>query len=38
MVEIIEHHEIQEQIFARVKDGAENWDGVTDPVRPGFPE
>lgn len=38
MVEIIEHHDIQEQIFARVKAGAENWDGVTDPVRSGFPQ
>lgn len=38
MIEIIEHHALQEQIFARVKDGAEHWDGVTDPVRPGFPE
>ena len=37
MVEIIEHSPVQDEIFARVKDGAEGWDGVTDPVRPGFP-
>lgn len=38
MVEIIEHDPIEDEIFARVAQGAENWDGVTDPVRPGFPE
>lgn len=38
MVEIIEHNPLQEQIFARVKAGAEGWDGVTDPVRPGLPD
>jgi catechol 2,3-dioxygenase-like lactoylglutathione lyase family enzyme len=38
MVEIIEHDAAQDQIFARVAAGAENWDGVTDPVRSGFPE
>jgi catechol 2,3-dioxygenase-like lactoylglutathione lyase family enzyme len=37
MVEIIEHSPVQDEIFARVKQGAEGWDGVTDPVRPGFP-
>lgn len=37
MVEIIEHHPIQDDIFARVAEAAEAWDGVTDPVRPGFP-
>ncbi len=37
MVEVIEHNVLQDQIFARVAKGAENWDGVTDPVRPGFP-
>jgi hypothetical protein len=36
MVEIIEHSAMQDQIFARVAAGAEAWDGVTDPVRPGF--
>lgn len=38
MVEIIEHNAMQDEIFARVRNGAEGWDGVTDPVRPGFPE
>lgn len=37
MVEIIEHNPLQEEIFKRVRDGAESWDGVTDPVRPGLP-
>jgi Glyoxalase/Bleomycin resistance protein/Dioxygenase superfamily len=37
MVEIIEHNPLQDQIFARVKAGAESWDGVTDPVRTGMP-
>ncbi len=36
MVEIIEHHAVQDEIFARVSAGAEDWDGVTDPVRSGF--
>jgi catechol 2,3-dioxygenase-like lactoylglutathione lyase family enzyme len=38
MVEIIEHDPVQDEIFARVRNGAENWDGVTDPLRSGFPE
>ena len=38
MVEIIEHNALQDEIFARVRDGAESWDGVTDPIRPGMPE
>jgi catechol 2,3-dioxygenase-like lactoylglutathione lyase family enzyme len=38
MVEIIEHNAMQDQIFARVARGAEDWDGVTDPIRSGFPE
>lgn len=37
MVEIIEHHPIQDDIFARVAQAAETWDGVTDPVRSAFP-
>lgn len=37
MVEIIEHNEAQDQIFARIAAGAEGWDGVTDPIRPGLP-
>jgi catechol 2,3-dioxygenase-like lactoylglutathione lyase family enzyme len=36
MVEIIEHHSIQDEIFARVIEGAANWDGVTDPIRPAM--
>ncbi|MEZ5656424.1 MAG: VOC family protein [Sphingobium sp.] len=38
MVEIIEHDPLEDRIFARVAEGAENWDGVTEPVRPGFPK
>lgn len=38
MVEIIEAHPAQDAIFARAAEAAEGWDGVTDPVRPGFPE
>ena len=38
MVEIIEHHPVQDEIFTRVAAGAEHWDGVTDPIRPGFPQ
>jgi hypothetical protein len=38
MVEIIEHSPVQDMIFERVRGGAESWDGVTDPIRPGMPE
>ncbi len=38
MVEIIEHNALEDRIFARIREGAETWDGVTDPVRPGMPE
>jgi hypothetical protein len=37
MVEVIEHNALQDVIFAAVADGAKDWDGVTDPVRPGMP-
>lgn len=37
MVEIIEHNALQDQIFAQVSAGAQDWDGVTDPVRSGMP-
>lgn len=36
MVEIIEANPVQDDIFARVAAAAQGWDGVTDPVRPGF--
>jgi catechol 2,3-dioxygenase-like lactoylglutathione lyase family enzyme len=36
MVEIIEHNVMQDEIFTRVARGAEDWDGVTDPIRPGL--
>jgi Glyoxalase/Bleomycin resistance protein/Dioxygenase superfamily len=37
MVEVIEHNALQDAIFTRVANGADGWDGVTDPVRPGMP-
>jgi catechol 2,3-dioxygenase-like lactoylglutathione lyase family enzyme len=38
MVELIEHNPLQDEIFGRVASAAEDWDGVTDPVRSGMPE
>jgi len=37
MVELIEQNPIQSDFFARIEAAAKNWDGVTDPIRPGFP-
>lgn len=37
MVELIEHNPIQAAFFERIRKGAENWDGISDPLRPGFP-
>ena len=37
MVELVEQHETQGEFFRRVATAAEGWDGVTDPLRPGFP-
>jgi hypothetical protein len=37
MVELVEQHESQSEFFQRVAAAAEGWDGVTDPIRPGFP-
>ena len=37
MIEILEHDPVEDQIIARIAHGAENWDGKTDPVRPGIP-
>ncbi|TAL01901.1 MAG: VOC family protein, partial [Rhodospirillaceae bacterium] len=37
MVELIEHNEVQTNFFQRIIDGANGWDGKTDPIRPGFP-
>lgn len=37
MIELIEENPIQGEFFARVAAAAQGWDGVTDPVRPGFP-
>jgi Glyoxalase/Bleomycin resistance protein/Dioxygenase superfamily len=37
MIELVEQSPVQTAFFARVAAEAENWDGVTDPLRPGFP-
>lgn len=37
MIELIEENPLQGDFFARIADAARNWDGVTDPIRPGFP-
>lgn len=37
MVELIEKNPLQSDFFARIAQAAQNWDGVTDPIRPGFP-
>jgi hypothetical protein len=37
MIELVEENAVQSEFFARVAAEAEGWDGVTDPLRPGFP-
>ncbi len=37
MVELIEEDPDQTDFFRRIAAAAEGWDGVTDPIRPGFP-
>ena len=37
MIELVEQHESQSEFFRRVAEAADGWDGVTDPLRPGFP-
>ena len=37
MVELIEENPTQTDFFQRIAAAAEGWDGVSDPVRPGFP-
>ncbi|MFM5929774.1 MAG: VOC family protein [Novosphingobium sp.] len=38
MVELVEEDPDQTEFFKRVAAAAEGWDGVSDPIRPGFPE
>lgn len=38
MIELIEANEVHRDFFKRIAAAARDWDGVTDPVRPGFPE
>jgi catechol 2,3-dioxygenase-like lactoylglutathione lyase family enzyme len=37
MVELIEQNAVQSEFFARIAAAADGWDGVTDPIRFGFP-
>jgi Glyoxalase/Bleomycin resistance protein/Dioxygenase superfamily len=37
MIELVEQNSLQSEFFARVAAEAEGWDGVTNPLRPGFP-
>lgn len=37
MIELIEENPAQTDFFQRIAAAAEGWDGVTDPIRPGFP-
>ena len=37
MMEIVEQDESQTAAFTRIAEGARDWDGVTDPIRPLFP-
>ena len=37
MIELVEEEAAQTDFFRRVAAAAEGWDGVTDPIRPGFP-
>lgn len=36
MIELVEEDADQSAFFRRVADAAAGWDGVTDPIRPGF--
>lgn len=37
MVELIEESPAQTEFFKRIAAAARDWDGKTDPIRPGFP-
>lgn len=37
MIELVEKSQMQSEFFARVAAEAEGWDGVSNPLRPGFP-
>jgi hypothetical protein len=37
MIELVEENATQSEFFARIAAAADGWDGVTDPLRPGFP-
>jgi hypothetical protein len=38
MIELVEEDAGQTAFFTRVAEAARDWDGVTDPIRPGFPD
>lgn len=37
MIELVEEDPAQTAFFKRIADAARDWDGRTDPIRPGFP-
>lgn len=37
MIELIEENPLQTDFFERIAVAAESWDGVSDPIRSGFP-
>ena len=37
LVPHIEHADFETEFFDRIAAAAEDWDGKTDPIRPGFP-
>lgn len=37
MIELVEENAVQSEFFARVAAEAAGWDGLSDPLRPGFP-
>jgi len=37
MVELIERNGVQSDFFDRIAKASADWDGRTDPIRPGFP-
>jgi hypothetical protein len=38
MVELIEENSVPTDFFQRIAVAAEGWDGISDPLRPAFPE
>jgi hypothetical protein len=38
MIEVVEEDAVETDAFIRIAQAAANWDGVTDPIRPLFPQ